>query len=81
MDERPKHPLATTRKARGLTQEQLAERARTDQSVISRIENGSIVPGARLVHRLMRALEASFEQVVDTDALERDALDESGKAA
>ncbi|HTY49642.1 MAG TPA: helix-turn-helix domain-containing protein [Steroidobacteraceae bacterium] len=43
----------------GLTQRALARRARTVQSVIARIENGSTSPGWRTLEHLLRS--AGFE--------------------
>ncbi|MCX7867635.1 helix-turn-helix domain-containing protein [Limisphaera sp. VF-2] len=44
------------REAKGLTQEQLAERADLDRTYISDIERGSRNPGIRNVIRIARAL-------------------------
>ena len=57
--------LAEARRRAGLTQRALARRARTSQSVIARIENGSASPSTRTLARLLRAagfeLQASIE--------------------
>ena len=53
----------------GLTQEQLAKRMKTTQSVIARLENGRTRPSTKTLERLARAtgtrLRISFEAVGD----------------
>lgn len=57
--------LLEARRRAGLTQRSLARRARTSQSVIARIENGTVSPSTRTLQRLLRAagfgLHASLE--------------------
>lgn len=49
--------LKAVRRARGLTQAQLAQAARVDQRLISRLETGQVKePGYRAVIRICRAL-------------------------
>src|SRR5437762_14233814 len=45
--------LASARRRAGLTQRDLARRARTSQSVIARIECGAISPGSKTLLRLV----------------------------
>jgi predicted transcriptional regulator len=56
--------LIEARKRSGLTQRALAQRARTAQSVIARIENGTVSPSwktlERLVHRTGFELQAAL---------------------
>ncbi len=52
--------LASRRRALGLTQQQLAARAETSPSLISRIESGREVPSVRTLERLARGLETSL---------------------
>jgi ribosome-binding protein aMBF1 (putative translation factor) len=46
---------------RGLTQEQLAERIQTKQSVISRVENAKTVPSLSLLRRIAVALDTNLQ--------------------
>lgn len=48
--------LRETREAASLTQSQLAERAFTRQSVISRYEQGHVSPTVRQVEHLLRSM-------------------------
>ena len=58
----PEYELAKSiialRARKGLTQEQLAERMETTQSVISRLESGSAKPSLATLERLANALGA-----------------------
>jgi transcriptional regulator with XRE-family HTH domain len=47
--------LAAARRRAGLTQRDLARRARTSQSVIARIENGTVSPSWRTLQRLVNS--------------------------
>ena len=49
--------LKTMRTARGLTQEQLAEKAMTSASFVSHIETGKLRPTPDLEQRLRKALD------------------------
>jgi uncharacterized protein len=51
--------LISARRASGLTQRELARRARTSQSVIARIESGASSPSWQTLERLLR--RAGFE--------------------
>ncbi len=51
------------RKARGLTQEQLAEKARIDYSYMNRIEGGKRNPSLNVVAKLARALGIRLEEL------------------
>ncbi len=46
---------------RGLTQKQLAEKLKTRQSVISRVENMNTVPSLSFLKRLAAALNVSLQ--------------------
>ena len=67
----PEFELARTiisaRLAAGLTQEELAERMQTTQSVIARLEGGRVCPSTRTLERFAKAtgtrLKISFEPV------------------
>ena len=50
--------IIALRLRRGLTQKELAERVRTTQSVISRLESGSAKPSLATLERLAKALDA-----------------------
>lgn len=58
---RPGAILRDSRRTRGLSQAQLAIRAGTTQSAISRIENGHISPSIDTLDRLMRLLGERIE--------------------
>lgn len=68
----PEYELArsiiSARLAAGLTQEQLAERMETTQSVIARLEGGRVYPSTRTLEKFAKAtgtrLKISFEPVV-----------------
>ena len=51
------------RKERGLTQEQLAERAGLPQSYISRLENGEHSPTAKTIEKLARGLGVPAKEI------------------
>lgn len=44
----------------GMTQDQLAAKAKTPRAYISRVENNFLVPGIKMVSRLCRALDISL---------------------
>lgn len=48
------------RTALGISQAELAARARTTQTVISRLEGGAVTPTLPLLHRLASALEGEL---------------------
>jgi transcriptional regulator with XRE-family HTH domain len=52
--------VRTRRTALGLTQEQLAERMGTTQSVIARLEGGGSPPSLRTLERLADVLDADL---------------------
>lgn len=53
--------LIELRSLRGMTQTQLAEKANTTQTVVSRLENGSTKPSLETVRKLANALDAVIE--------------------
>ena len=55
--------VVALREQHGLTQVQLAERCKMDQSDISRIERGSTNPTARTLQRIAEALDADLRLV------------------
>ena len=59
--------IISARLAAGLTQEELAERMQTTQSVIARLEGGRVCPSTRTLERFAKAtgtrLKISFEPV------------------
>lgn len=59
MTSTPAGLLASARRRAGLTQRELARRARTSQSVIARIESGASSPSWRTLERLLSC--AGFE--------------------
>lgn len=50
-----------SRKRVKVTQQELAQRVGTNKSYISRIENGSVEPGAGMFLRILSALGMRFE--------------------
>ena len=63
--------LIAARLAAGLTQEELAERMQTTQSVIARLEGGRVWPSTRTLERFAKAtgtrLKISFEPVATAE--------------
>lgn len=55
--------LRILRKAKGFTQEVLAEKAEIDEKHLSRIENGKYFPTYSTLSRLLKALDTSIEEV------------------
>ena len=59
--------LIGARAAAGLTQEELAKRMNTTQTVIARLESGRVMPSTRTLERLAKAtghrLRISFEPI------------------
>ena len=58
--------LRNLRRARGLSQEDLAQRLHITRQTLSKWENGLSVPDAQLLLRLAEALEVSVEQLLDS---------------
>lgn len=58
--------LREHRELKGLSQRELAELARTEQRLISRIECGRSLPSLPLFSRLAVALEASADSLLGT---------------
>jgi transcriptional regulator with XRE-family HTH domain len=60
--------LRETRRRHGLTQRQLAARARTSQAAISRIERGLVSPTVATLHELLRLMNE--ELVLEARAID-----------
>jgi transcriptional regulator with XRE-family HTH domain len=56
--------LQALRRARGLSQEELAHRADMHQTYLSGIERGRRNPSVRVLDRIARALEVDVEELV-----------------
>jgi transcriptional regulator with XRE-family HTH domain len=56
MRQRMSKLLIDTRKAKGLTRDQLQKRSGVDIMVIDAIENCNVIPTVDVIHRLARAL-------------------------
>src|SRR5260370_41955405 len=56
--------LVSTRRSAGLTQRDLARRARTSQSVIARIESGAASPSWRTLQRLVNCAGLALQGVL-----------------
>jgi transcriptional regulator with XRE-family HTH domain len=67
--------LARIRKARHLTQTQLAEAVGANQATISKIEKGSGNPTLDMIQRIAAALKVHPSQLFTRDALEQRAVD------
>ena len=61
--------LRTARKARGLTQSEVAERTDLSQPLLSRIENNNVDPRIATLHRLAQAIN-NTESSLDEEELE-----------
>ena len=55
--------LALLRKRRGLSQEELAERAHLDRSYVSRIERGLANPSMSVLERICVALDITLQEL------------------
>lgn len=53
------------RKAKGMTQEQLTEKARIDYSFMNRIEGGKKNPSLKTIAKLARALGVKLSELFD----------------
>ena len=53
--------ISSARKSEKVTQQELARRVGTNKSYISRLENGSVEPGAGMFLRILSALGMRFE--------------------
>jgi len=58
--------LRSTRLQAGLTQKQLADRASTKQSAISRLESGTVSPTVGMLERLLEAAGAELVLTIRT---------------
>lgn len=58
--------ITETRKSKGLKQSELAMKAGTSQTVISRIENGSVSVGLQMLQRIADALDARINITLST---------------
>jgi transcriptional regulator with XRE-family HTH domain len=67
--------LARIRKARRLTQSQLAEAVGANQATISKIEKGQGNPTLDMIQRIAAALKVHPSQLFTRDALEQRAVD------
>jgi transcriptional regulator with XRE-family HTH domain len=67
--------LARIRKARRLTQTQLAEAVGANQATISKIEKGTGNPTLDMIQRIATALKVHPSQLFTRDALEQRAVD------
>lgn len=67
--------LRNIRTARGLTQEQLAEKADVNQATISKIEKGSANVTLDMIQRLASALDVSPAELFELDELQRRVLE------
>ena len=58
-------PLKAFREWRGLSQEELSERAATSKSYVSQIETGYRQPGRKTLRKLARVLEVPMDTLMD----------------
>jgi transcriptional regulator with XRE-family HTH domain len=68
--------LRELRRARGMTQAQLARAAHVTETYVSKLETAQIAPGVDLVARLSRALTCSISDLLPSALPELDALRE-----
>lgn len=59
------------RKRKGLTQQQLADKAGTTSDAISRIERG-FIPKANLLYAIAKVLETTMEHLMNVPKLEQE---------
>ena len=63
--------LRAARLSRGLTQQQLAERAEVSPELVSRIERGSVLPSLPTFVRLLDSLDLSADAALGRDSRRR----------
>lgn len=56
--------IRKTRKAKGLTQRDLADQIKSDASYINRLETGRVNPSIAVLERIANRLECSLDQLV-----------------
>jgi len=61
------HPIERYRKAKGLTQAELAERVGVSRKTINTVENGVFIPSTLLALKLARALKRKVEELFYLD--------------
>ncbi|MFH1632637.1 MAG: helix-turn-helix domain-containing protein [Chloroflexota bacterium] len=78
--------LLMLRKQRGLTQKDLSKKANTTQTVVSRLENGSVKPSLETIVKFAEALDAAaevrlvpLEDIKPYEAIEKDYAEEEKK--
>ena len=59
--------LREMRASRGLTQAELAEKAKTTTSYVGRLESGAVAPGIDLLERLASALGTTSHELLPVD--------------
>ena len=57
--------MSEFRKAQGLSQEKLANKAKVDRSYVSRIEQGKVSPSLAIMTKISGALEVPLHRFVD----------------
>jgi len=57
--------LQKIRKAQGLTQQELSERAEVSRKSINAVENGVYIPSTVLALRIARTLDSSVEDIFE----------------
>jgi HTH-type transcriptional regulator / antitoxin HipB len=62
--------LKAIREARGLTQTELAKRAKSTQNTISELEKGKSSPTLTMIERLCEALDVDSDVLLTTDAVD-----------
>ncbi len=60
------------RKAKGLSQERLAEKAGLTQQHVSLIEKGSFLPGMSTISRIAKVFNVPIDDLADTDIQDRE---------
>jgi len=60
-----KNNLHKIRKAQGITQQELSERAEVSRKSINAVENGVYIPSTVLALRIARTLNSSVEEIFE----------------
>lgn len=70
--------LKLARQTKGLTLRKLAEKADCSESLLSKIENGKVLPSLSIVHRLVRVLETNVSWLFEEQGAEARSIYRAG---
>lgn len=71
--------LRVARRVKGFTLKELARRSDCSESLLSKVENGKVLPSLPLVHRLVRVLETNVSWLFEESAPEENFIYRVGK--